>query len=233
MTRNNPGHADTRRRLLDAAVILFASKGFRNAKTADICKMAQANVAAVNYHFGSKEELYVAAWRHEFERSLADYPPDGGVAPEAMAEERLRGHIMASVRRFMDPASRDLDIADREMADPTGLLAEVMHRSIDPIRRMHAALVRKLLGPQASAQEVELCVMSIHAQCFAALMHERRRRLAPPQLRRKAPPGLRVNGATLTEHIVRFSLAGISAVRTAIEAAKLPARQGALWETKR
>jgi len=212
MTTQRADGQETRRRLLDAAGVLFAAKGFRGAKTADICRAARANIAAVNYHFGSKEALYAAAWRHEFERSIAAYPPDGGFRAGAPAEERLRGHIRALVGRAMDPASRDLDIAHREMSNPTGLLAEVMHSSIDPLRQMNLAIIRELLGPRVAEQDVRLCEMSIHAQCFVALMHERRRRLAPQGLRRLAPPSLNIDGPALVEHIARFSLAGLRAI---------------------
>ena len=187
MTTNRSDGLETRARLLDAAGLVFAAKGFHDAKTAEICRTAKANVAAVNYYFGAKEQLYVESWRHEFERSIATYPPDGGMAADAQAEDRLRGHIRALVGRFMDPTSRDLDIAHREMSNPTGLLAEVMHKSIEPLRRMHLGIVRGLLGPNATEQEVQLCEMSIHAQCFAALMHERHRRLAPQNMRHLPP----------------------------------------------
>ena len=212
MTANRADGLETRRRLLDAAGVLFADKGFRDTKTADICRAANANIAAVNYHFRSKEELYVAAWRHEFDRSIAAYPPDGGATTGAPAEDRLRGHIHAMVRRFMDPTSRDLDIAHREMSNPTGLLAEAIHSSFEPLRQMHLGIVRELLGPGASKQDVQLCEMSIHAQCFVALMHERHRRVAPQAVRHAGPPKLNIGGTALAEHVARFSLAGIREV---------------------
>ncbi|RLC17665.1 MAG: DUF1956 domain-containing protein, partial [Deltaproteobacteria bacterium] len=45
---------ETRRRLLNAACEIFAQKGYHNAKVADICKRAGANVASVNYYFRDK-----------------------------------------------------------------------------------------------------------------------------------------------------------------------------------
>ncbi len=216
MTTNRADGLETRRRLLDAAGVLFAGKGFREAKTADICRTASANIAAVNYHFGSKEELYVAAWRHEFERSIALYPPDGGIPADAPAEERLRGHILALVRRAMDPECRDLDITHREMSNPTGLLAEVMHRSFEALRLMHVAIVRELLGPGATEQEVQLCEMSVHAQCFVGLMHERQRRLVPQKAGQAGPPRLKIEATVLADHVARFSLAGIREVKKTI-----------------
>lgn len=205
--------AETRRKLLDAAGVIFAGKGYHDTKTEDICRAAEANIAAVHYHFRSKEEIYAAAWRHEFDRSIATYPPDGGVPSDAPAEDRLRGHIQALVRRAMDPASRDLDIAHREMSNPTGLLAEVMQRSIEPLRRMHLGIIREILGSDASEQDVQLCEMSIHAQCIVSLMHERQRRIDPQGMRHPPPPLQHVDEVVLTEHILRFSLAGLREVR--------------------
>jgi len=207
---------ETRRKLLDAAGVIFAERGYHDTKTGDICRAAQANIAAVHYHFRSKEDIYVAAWRHEFERSISAYPPDGGIPADAPAEDRLRGHIQALVRRSTDPASRDLDIAHREMANPTGLLAEVMHRAIEPLRRMHLELIRELLGPDAADQDVQLCEMSIHAQCVVSLMHEPQRRLNPGDAQHPPPPWQRVDEDILTEHIFRFSLAGLREVRRSV-----------------
>ncbi len=212
MTTSRTDGLETRQKLLDAAGVLFAERGYHATKTGDICRSAQANIAAVHYHFRSKEDIYVASWRHAFERSISAYPPDGGVPADASAEDRLRGHIQALVRRSIDPASRDLDIAHREMSTPTGLLAEVMHRSIEPLREMHLRLIRELLGPDATDQDVHLCEMSIHAQCVVSLMSERQRRLAPRDNRHPHPPFLHVDEAKLTEHIFRFSLAGLREV---------------------
>jgi AcrR family transcriptional regulator len=46
--------------ILDAAETLFADQGFAQVSIRDIADAAQANVAAVNYHFGSKEKLFEA-----------------------------------------------------------------------------------------------------------------------------------------------------------------------------
>lgn len=48
---------ETQSRLLDAAEVLFAERGFEAVSLRDITAQAEANVAAVNYHFGGKENL--------------------------------------------------------------------------------------------------------------------------------------------------------------------------------
>jgi len=62
---------DTDARLLQAACNVFAEKGFRQATIAEIRRKARANIAAVNYHFGSKQALYKEAWRHAHRAALA------------------------------------------------------------------------------------------------------------------------------------------------------------------
>lgn len=47
----------SKRKLLDAAEQLFAEKGFEAVSVRDITQLAKTNVAAVNYHFGSRDEL--------------------------------------------------------------------------------------------------------------------------------------------------------------------------------
>ena len=48
----------TRQRVLETAVEVFAEHGFRKTTVRDICKRANANVAAINYHFRDKEGLH-------------------------------------------------------------------------------------------------------------------------------------------------------------------------------
>ena len=52
--------AETRERVLDVAERLFADSGFVSTSLRDITNEAGVNLAAVNYHFGSKEALLVA-----------------------------------------------------------------------------------------------------------------------------------------------------------------------------
>jgi AcrR family transcriptional regulator len=50
----------TRAALIEAASPMFADHGFEATRIRDIADKARANVAAINYHFGSKMGLYQA-----------------------------------------------------------------------------------------------------------------------------------------------------------------------------
>ena len=58
---------DTKERILDAAEGLFADRGFPGTSMRDITQGADANIAAVNYHFGSKEALLLAVLERRIE----------------------------------------------------------------------------------------------------------------------------------------------------------------------
>ena len=96
----------TRDRILVAASDVFAQEGFEKATVRGICARAKANVAAVNYHFRDKRELYrmvLQAWQAEAE---ARFPLDGGLAaPDAPVVERLRGFYRAMLLRLFRGAS--------------------------------------------------------------------------------------------------------------------------------
>jgi len=56
-----PRGEDTRQRLIEAALKIFGESGFEGASTRMLADAAGANLAAIPYHFGSKEGLYRAA----------------------------------------------------------------------------------------------------------------------------------------------------------------------------
>lgn len=57
MRENKVPESKSKLRLLDAAEQLFAERGFDVVSVRDVTQLAEANVAAVNYHFGSREGL--------------------------------------------------------------------------------------------------------------------------------------------------------------------------------
>jgi len=81
---------DTRSRILNAARTVFATSG-QSATIRDICKVADANVSAVNYYFGSKDKLLAELLALFWTEVRGIYPLDGGVKAFEPPEERLFG----------------------------------------------------------------------------------------------------------------------------------------------
>ena len=196
-------------KLLAAASEVFIEKGFRDATLAEICAKANANISAVNYHFGSKETLYQETWRHSFTESIKAYPIDGGVHETAPAEEKLRAQLTAMIQRVADENNKDFFIAQMEMVNPTGLLQEVMKTEFIPMRQQTLELVRELLGPSATEQKVHFCEISIISMCIHPMVMQRIAKRAGD----KDMPTIIEDISAFADHVVTFSMAGIKAVK--------------------
>lgn len=210
---------DTKERVLEAACKVFARKGYRDATHAEICRDAQANVASINYYFGSKENLYREVFDYLSRRVRQLYPLDGGLSATADPEKRLHAYIYAHLRRMFDPENiGDLhQIRMAEMFDPTGLLEKLLARDLARNRELIQEILAQLLGPGASKMDLDWCEMSVVAQCFIAV------------------PGHKDGGprkifgldesvvSLLADHVFMFSLAGINAIRHRSEVQLKPA----------
>src|SRR5271166_3605347 len=67
-TTKTSGLKPGKERILDAAERLFARHGFYGISVRDITEAAAVDVALINYHFGSKRELFAAVFQRRAER---------------------------------------------------------------------------------------------------------------------------------------------------------------------
>jgi AcrR family transcriptional regulator len=201
-----PPPAATRAALLEAAGEVFAERGYHAATVRDICRRAGANVAAVNYHFGDKERLYVEVLRHALARANARHPFDGGTDPAAPAPERLRAFVYHFLGRFLDTDSHAWfgRLMAKEMIDPSPALDLMILERIRPMAEQLAVIVRAIVGPDCPEESLRLCGFSIVSQClFYNHCRSVVTRLSPDQPLSPAPLD------HLADHIARFSLAAL------------------------
>ena len=192
----------TRARLLEAAREAFSQRGFQGATVREICRRAEANVAAVNYHFGSKDGLIAEALNFAPLKAmqLANVQTDG--SPEV----RLRLFIRDFMLMLLDETNGSLPcrIMARELADPTPALDKIVREAIAPLHEFLGKLVREIAGEQTGETDLRRCVHSILGQCLYY-------RHSHPVLQRLYPK-LRYGRKeieTIAGHIADFSLAGI------------------------
>src|SRR5579859_7158867 len=158
---------ETRLRLLQAAGEVFAEHGFRRATVREICSRANANIAAVNYHFGDKQKLYASVLQHWLGEAIRKYPPDGALPADASPEQKLRAYVRSFLFRMLDegtPAWHGRLMA-REMSEPTDAFELLLNETAKPMSQRLNAIVRDLLGPDAPEQTVRNCGMSVAGQC--------------------------------------------------------------------
>ncbi len=210
---------ETRARLLAAAAEVFAEKGFEVASVREICAKAGANVAAVNYHFGDKRNLYNTLLNQLFADTWNKRAPL--LPASAPPEARLRAFIQAF---FDEVLSSDYDERGRaqaarlyllEMARPSEALTLIVRDYIRRDAEEIAAIVGALLGPSASEAQVTLCASSVVAQVLYYLQSAAIIACLAPDA---PPPHRRV--AQLAEHVYQFSLGGLTRLAAAPPPAK-------------
>lgn len=203
--------AETHKELLEAAGEVFAEVGFNNATVREICRRAGANIAAINYHFGDKETLYLEVLRYAKDKALAKYPVLLDVAPDAPAEKRLEAFILSFLRRIFDEGETAWHgkLMSREMIDPTHALDPIVEERIRPMADHLRAIVAEILNLPPEDERVRHCAFSVVSQCV--FYHH-----CGPVVERLFPDQSHDDPANiqkLAAHITEFSLAGMKKFR--------------------
>ena len=128
---------ETRTRLLDAALALFAEQGFAKTSTREIALAAQVNISAISYYFGNKQGLYTALF--EDPRINPPFTPSPDASLNDLIENVLR--TMTEQLKRGDMARQCVKLFMREMLAPTGLWQAEIENHIKPA---HLGLVDAL-----------------------------------------------------------------------------------------
>ncbi|MBI5589766.1 MAG: CerR family C-terminal domain-containing protein [Deltaproteobacteria bacterium] len=165
----NLSDSGTKERLLSAATRVFADRGFKETTVREICALAGANLAAVNYHFGSKERLYNAVLGDFLSSAFSRFPMDVGVGPDSPPEDRLKAYIRGFLYRVLgdgDPLYEKLGkLLMAEILEPSEHFDTMSERYIGPTYEALQHIVADLL-PGAGADVVHRCAGSVVGQCL-------------------------------------------------------------------
>lgn len=164
--------AETRTRLIEAALDVFGRYGFEGATTRQIAKEADANLAAIVYHFGSKEALHLAVAEYIVERTgslvapamASAATPEASATPEAARAtlQRLLGTYI-DVILGTDEAERWARFIVREQLQPTEAF-DVIYDFMGGSHVLGTRLVATILGRDQEDEEIKLKVFTIMGQ---------------------------------------------------------------------
>lgn len=209
MAQNN-NKKITRERILDKAEALFAQKGFHAVSVREITKIARCNLAAVNYHFGNKHNLYLevfrARWvpramrvRKSFEKSLAAHDEACSLADvvEALAKAFIEGPLSDDERQ------RHHQLMARELGRPTEAFELIASQVLRPFFRELAGRFSPFMPEELEEERLMLKVLSI----FGTVLYFNFARVAVTRI-----TGCEYDSdfkARLVEHITEFALKGL------------------------
>jgi AcrR family transcriptional regulator len=200
--------ADTRERLLDTAEELFARKGYSGTSVRDITATAGSNLAAVNYHFGSKHGLYrevllrrLAAIRRQRLAALENIDRIGEGAGELAPTLRAFAEAFLAPVREVSPKRQPMRLLMREVVDPQLPRDLFETELVLPVQSALTATVAAA-APHLNERTVQLCVQSFIAQ-LVHVLHAHR--FTPSSDDGSAAFEL----AELINHIVCFTVAAL------------------------
>lgn len=208
----------TKERLLQAAIEVFANKGFVSATVREICQAAGTNVAAVNYYFGDKEKLYAAVLWHVFEEYGTSKERETVLEPGLTPEERLARFIRTEVRYLYQTTSekecsgQHFSLFLMEMAHPSPSLSTVVDRFIRPDYEQTLEILRGILGKDTPRKVLDRCCDSLWGPIMQQIFTWPIDSLLTPERTHPAE-----NPDELAEHITTMTLGGLAALKEELD----------------
>jgi len=205
--KTSPASADTRQRLIDAGAMLFAERGFENVTVREICKASNANVAAVNYHFGDKAGLYRAVVTVAIQLMLETNELSQRAGEGLSPEDQIRSFVRVFVSRLTGsgPTAWIHKLMAREMEHPTDALEQVMLQVVKPRLEYLCGVVAAIMQLAPTDPRVKRCVGSLQSQCLMAA-----RPMPAPLQKMFGPATWDLDIAV--KHIADFSIGGMRAL---------------------
>ena len=166
--------AETKARILEVAERLFAERGLDAVSIRDITGAAQVNLGAINYHFGTKQELIAAVFDRrmgpltdERLRALNAAEEAAGDKPPKL-EAVLEAIFRPAIEQAMDPTRGGATFGKlmaRCLVEPNPVVEKAMRGHFEPVvRRFDAALLRVMpkLAPEDVFWRMHLLIGALH-----------------------------------------------------------------------
>ena len=210
---------DTCTRLMDAALLVFADKGFDGSSIREIAELAKANSALIQYHFGGKEGLYKESLRYAFQcaphqvLSLPKPPDPSEPGAQKRGIELLRAFIAGTLEDFLTCHGKGLRMPleleqaamtlwNREMQDTRPSMEPFILETIRPFRDYMRGCL-KAIRPEFDEETTLRMSFSIQSQLL--FLHKNVGLIRLIRGKPYEPSDLE----SLVAHITEFSLRGL------------------------
>lgn len=161
----------TRNAVLDAAGRVFAERGFAEATSKEICQLAGANSAAVNYYFGGKEKLYeeVLIEAHRQMSDLEDL--DKIIASHLQPEEKLRTFLESMLQTATAPSELwGIKIFLRELASPSPFVVQNIITTALPKALKLRSLIHEVTGLPINSKKLQWATGFVLIPCISFIL---------------------------------------------------------------
>lgn len=161
---------ETKAKIVEAAGRLFAERGFAEVTSKEICEAAGTNLTAVNYHFGSREGLYLRVLEemHEHFASSDCY------ADLESNNDDPRANLAKLMNRLVENVYRreswQIKLWSREVMSPTQFAADVIKERVAPRFEIMETLLSKITGVPKGSLPLSFCFINVMAPFMILLI---------------------------------------------------------------
>jgi AcrR family transcriptional regulator len=204
----NTQHFSTKERILGAAEQLFAQHGFAGASLRQVTAAANVNLAAVNYHFGSKENLINEVFRRrldELNTHRLQALDEAVQKPESDLEDLLGAFIRPALDLSLDRGGGGafVRVLARAYAEHNDALRKFLSDNYGHVmKRFHTAFSQR---PPGLDKEELYWRLDIVAGALTYAMADF------GVIKRKAGITEQMHRERAAEHLIRFAAAGLRA----------------------
>lgn len=156
----------TKTRILHTAGPIFADKGYKASTVRDICETAEVNLAAVNYYFGDKQQLYIETVKLARQMRAAEAPLPQWT-DETPTATKLCDFIRTMTTRMvgLEQAPWQVRLMVREVLQPTSACEELVRDYFRPHFDLLLAILDEVLPADTPLYKRHQIGFSIIGQC--------------------------------------------------------------------
>jgi TetR/AcrR family transcriptional regulator, regulator of cefoperazone and chloramphenicol sensitivity len=164
----------TRSRLLEMAGRVFAEKGYDRAMAREICKLAQVNPAAINYHFGGKDRLYAEVLSKAHRQVFILNDIEAIMATSDPPERKLELFLAGQIQGLLNPTSDSwsLQLVAREMAAPTEACYELVEKEVKPKLQIVRQIIAQIMNLPVEHPAVLRGFLLVTAQTISVFQNQ-------------------------------------------------------------
>ena len=194
-----------REKLLDAAEVLFCEKGFDGTSVRNLTTAAECNVAAVNYHFGGKDKLYVEMFQRQMRRMIQrhrEHIDSLAAKSDASLEDLIRGTVTVPLKAIenKEKSAAVMKLLVREVLNQHVRRDEIIGDLKNEFFAIFCNAMMRLC-PDLDTEPANLCFFSLDALVIHPILFY--------EIYLEIIPGIKAD--EIIEHIVKYASAGIRA----------------------
>lgn len=196
----------TRAKILEHAGQLFAQSGYAETTSQAIAQSTGVDLAAINYHFGSRDALYQVVLAEGHRRFFDMHDLRALARVDLTPRNKLGLFLHVLMERFIDHPDWHLRVYARELLAPSSHLQVLIDTEAVPKLQLLMGILHDITGIALDDPALVRCLVSVMAPCLMAA-------IAGQNFPGPAGQLAKMSAVTLATHFVRFSLGGLDAMR--------------------